>query len=201
MLVRRMIRRLIVLMMIIIMWWCFFFQAEDGIRDDLVTGVQTCALPILFTVGTRQISYKSTKQWKISTFQPTTNTSVSIKMVLILAKQVHDGRWPLNLNRLKPHSFWAVDTYGFCRSAFDGIANFRHTFFSRVDVLLVHLHVASLAFVGSRTLQTYLYPIKRSEEHTSELQSPDHLVCRLLLEKKKNNHTTPSNHINPKHSL
>src|SRR5258708_17140698 len=30
----------------------------------------------------------------------------------------------------------------------------------------------------------------RSEEHTSELQSPDHLVCRLLLEKK--NHFTPS---------
>src|SRR5947208_6314915 len=29
-------------------FWCFFFffQAEDGIRDDLVTGVQTCALPI-----------------------------------------------------------------------------------------------------------------------------------------------------------
>src|SRR5258708_29054573 len=26
---------------------------------------------------------------------------------------------------------------------------------------------------------------ERSEEHTSELQSPDHLVCRLLLEKKK----------------
>src|SRR5438552_5319101 len=28
-------------------------------------------------------------------------------------------------------------------------------------------------------------PNMRSEEHTSELQSPDHLVCRLLLEKKK----------------
>src|SRR5258708_38436810 len=28
----------------------------------------------------------------------------------------------------------------------------------------------------------------RSEEHTSELQSPDHLVCRLLLEKKKKRH-------------
>src|SRR5258707_10096816 len=27
--------------------WCFFFQAEDGIRDIGVTGVQTCALPIL----------------------------------------------------------------------------------------------------------------------------------------------------------
>src|SRR5258708_12859767 len=30
---------------------------------------------------------------------------------------------------------------------------------------------------------------RRSEEHTSELQSPDHLVCRLLLEKKKNTHS------------
>ena len=28
-------------------FYIFFFQAEDGIRDDLVTGVQTCALPIL----------------------------------------------------------------------------------------------------------------------------------------------------------
>src|SRR5712664_4638954 len=26
--------------------FCFFFQAEDGIRDLIVTGVQTCALPI-----------------------------------------------------------------------------------------------------------------------------------------------------------
>src|SRR5437762_9069645 len=26
--------------------YCFFFQAEDGIRDTSVTGVQTCALPI-----------------------------------------------------------------------------------------------------------------------------------------------------------
>src|SRR5207244_11638122 len=32
----------------------------------------------------------------------------------------------------------------------------------------------------------------RSEEHTSELQSPDHLVCRLLLEKKKKNIITTS---------
>src|SRR5256885_7008690 len=31
----------------------------------------------------------------------------------------------------------------------------------------------------------------RSEEHTSELQSPCNLVCRLLLEKKKNNQTAP----------
>src|SRR5947208_9116506 len=31
----------------------------------------------------------------------------------------------------------------------------------------------------------FLTQFARSEEHTSELQSPDHLVCRLLLEKKK----------------
>src|SRR5258708_11459987 len=33
--------------------------------------------------------------------------------------------------------------------------------------------------------------VLRSEEHTSELQSPDHLVCRLLLEKKKHNKHKP----------
>src|SRR5690554_7640332 len=33
---------------------------------------------------------------------------------------------------------------------------------------------------------------QRSEEHTSELQSRPHLVCRLLLEKKKSTHQTPS---------
>src|SRR5438552_19063181 len=34
---------------------------------------------------------------------------------------------------------------------------------------------------------------RRSEEHTSELQSPDHLVCRLLLEKKKKKNTPKTN--------
>src|SRR5258708_17611131 len=34
--------------------------------------------------------------------------------------------------------------------------------------------------------------VHRSEEHTSELQSPDHLVCRLLLEKKKKFIRTPA---------
>src|SRR5258708_24673169 len=36
--------------------------------------------------------------------------------------------------------------------------------------------------------------VLRSEEHTSELQSPDHLVCRLLLEKKKNTSTHKPSH-------
>src|SRR5258708_14614601 len=37
----------------------------------------------------------------------------------------------------------------------------------------------------------------RSEEHTSELQSPDHLVCRLLLEKKKTNCGRNTNAFSP----
>src|SRR5438552_6903823 len=40
------------------------------------------------------------------------------------------------------------------------------------------LHVGG----GGQLLDPHYF---RSEEHTSELQSPDHLVCRLLLEKKK----------------
>src|SRR5258708_26045926 len=37
----------------------------------------------------------------------------------------------------------------------------------------------------NRRGNTNMAAFARSEEHTSELQSPDHLVCRLLLEKKK----------------
>src|SRR5690625_7015336 len=40
-----------------------------------------------------------------------------------------------------------------------------------------------------------LYGFGRSEEHTSELQSRGHLVCRLLLEKKKKNITKNNNHV------
>src|SRR5207248_4905370 len=36
---------------------CFFFQAEDGIRDRTVTGVQTCALPIFeLELGTSDVA-------------------------------------------------------------------------------------------------------------------------------------------------
>src|SRR5258708_13910085 len=38
---------------------------------------------------------------------------------------------------------------------------------------------------GLRVSKPRIDALYRSEEHTSELQSPDHLVCRLLLEKKK----------------
>src|SRR2546426_3727391 len=85
----------------------FFFQAEDGIRDYKVTGVQTCALPI----SNRTIS----------------SSHSSRKTVL------------------------------------------------RFDVV--------------RGSHCDFSSAKRSEEHTSELQSPCNLVCRLLLEKKKKHST------------
>src|SRR5438309_8697933 len=58
---------------------------------------------------------------------------------------------------------------------------------------------AELSFLPLTTLTTHHSPLTRSEEHTSELQSQFHLVCRLLLEKKKKNtknintHTISSN--------
>ena len=40
----------------------FFFQAEDGIRDDLVTGVQTCALPIWKASGVDEVTAEMIKR-------------------------------------------------------------------------------------------------------------------------------------------
>src|SRR5690606_39560170 len=42
----------------IITYFLFFFQAEDGIRDFHVTGVQTCALPILVQTTTNPLGHK-----------------------------------------------------------------------------------------------------------------------------------------------
>src|SRR2546430_10829627 len=45
------------------------------------------------------------------------------------------------------------------------------------------------------TADAILFPLQRSEEHTSELQSQSNLVCRLLLEKK----TTSLRNFSPRH--
>src|SRR2546422_2565437 len=102
----------------------FFFQAEDGIRDVAVTGVQTCALPIcLFDL-----------------------------LRLAIAPAARSDAVAIWCNRGLGH--YHVDPRAYLR---------RH----KRD---------NSRFTGVRC---------RSEEHTSELQSRLHLVCRLLLEKKK----------------
>src|SRR5258708_16221705 len=54
-----------------------------------------------------------------------------------------------------------------------------------VKGMLDVVHEAEALFRHQPVMQRQRIALVRSEEHTSELQSPDHLVCRLLLEKKK----------------
>src|SRR5207237_6430787 len=42
----------------VVICFFFFFQAEDGIRDSSVTGVQTCALPIFFFAFAGALAYR-----------------------------------------------------------------------------------------------------------------------------------------------
>src|SRR5207253_5434862 len=128
----------------------FFFQAEDGIRDGHVTGVQTCALPIS--------TYRS-----------------------------------LGGSRLAPEVVQAAIPA--CYEIMERIYNdpARCDSFPRVlDTLRTLPQAKGLDERELKLLEDVIarhergqIPDSRSEEHTSELQSRGHLVCRLLLEKKK----------------
>src|SRR3712207_7192180 len=66
------------------------------------------------------------------------------------------------------------------RAVIDAMVNTMQTGYANVHRGLHYMaNVATEGFERAR---------ERSEEHTSELQSRQYLVCRLLLEKKKNNH-------------
>src|SRR6266566_9809015 len=54
---------------------------------------------------------------------------------------------------------------------------------------------------SGRTASGPIHPSARSEEHTSELQSPCNLVCRLLLEKKKKHHDRRLHHQQSKNQV
>src|SRR5438046_4364780 len=76
------------------------------------------------------------------------------------------------------------------------------TLFRSVSVGTVVL-IALLLISGSQFMLFAMWfdmesnkDLRRSEEHTSELQSLTNLVCRLLLEKKKNKRTTPTQKYN-----
>src|SRR3989441_9406433 len=113
----------------------FFFQAEDGIRDKLVTGVQTCALPI----STTGLHFDDVRKLLdvLNRLVDLGNTVVIIEHHLDVIKQAD---WIIDLGPEGGEAGGRIVAQG---------------------------------------------PPERSEEHTSELQSLAYLVCRLLLEKKK----------------
>src|SRR5205807_6705893 len=82
------------------------------------------------------------------------------------------------------HSFWAASSTRFSSSGSGCLGIHRLVLKSFVKHWL-----NALNNIDSVYLTLYTLSILRSEEHTSELQSPCNLVCRLLLEKKKKNNT------------
>src|SRR3989442_7723490 len=70
------------------------------------------------------------------------------------------------------------------------------TLFRSIFVILIEKGITPRRLMSfqQRREAVSLHPTRhgRSEEHTSELQSRPHLVCRLLLEKKKQMRTTPT---------
>src|SRR5207244_6558955 len=76
-------------------------------------------------------------------------------------------------------------------------AQFRRADARAEEVVSPPAHLGGALAPGRRRGSGVARRLPRSEEHTSELQSPDHLVCRLLLEKKKLHykiHTKPIYH-------
>src|SRR5258708_15812262 len=67
----------------------FFFQAEDGIRDDLVTGVQTCALPILEVMGLNVTSIQNLDKQNFDCKVVSMNADLAIKIAKIFNCEVN----------------------------------------------------------------------------------------------------------------
>src|SRR5206468_10160549 len=69
----------------------FFFQAEDGIRDLIVTGVQTCALPISGMHGfTKSLALEVAKKGvTVNTISP---GYIGTKMVTAIPKEILDSK-------------------------------------------------------------------------------------------------------------
>src|SRR2546426_4828413 len=59
---------------------------------------------------------------------------------------------------------------------------------------------SSTATLPAVPTRLYGFRVRRSEEHTSEIQSPCNLVCRLLLEKKKKKKCTIKHHQNERNA-
>src|SRR5205823_6770470 len=92
---------------------------------------------------------------------------------------------PPPISPLFPYTTLFRSSYTFCMVKFFGMVRFA----AAVTLLPVVLVQQSFAWGsdGHKMISRLAAANLRSEEHTSELQSLAYLVCRLLLEKKKNN--------------
>src|SRR2546429_3378414 len=121
----------------------FFFQAEDGIRDVAVTGVQTCALPIYLAA-----------QGQMAT-------------VLIYSPDRLSRKYAYQVLLTEELSRCGVEIV-FLKSPAGG---------SPEDQLVVQFQGMIAEYERAQIAERSRRG-KRSEEHTSELQSRLHLVCR-----------------------
>src|SRR2546429_1532741 len=158
------------------MLFFFFFQAEDGIRDVAVTGVQTCALPILNTPENStsmafQTSGFNNVKYLVATRSDTPNHGDNRLTLEFAGARVGIPSW-----LAEPAPMGSLDYVSAnAEAAVSLVAKQPALMFD--DLLSV---LSSDPHFSSNLAEM------RSEEHTSELQSRLHLVCRLLLEKKKN---------------
>ena len=204
-----------------VLCYCFFFQAEDGIRDRLVTGVQTCALPIFLNAACKNNDFKIIKTALGNKFMITLHKNLSLialqgpKSSEILEKNIN-GVLSLKFMNGNKFTYKDEDIY-ITRSGYTGEDGFEisipNNLVEDFAKKLITQGVKPIGLGARDTLRLEaglcLYghdinesttPIEanlkwaipkrrrkegRSEEHTSELQSQAYLVCRLLLEKKK----------------
>src|SRR2546422_5787109 len=153
----------------------FFFQAEDGIRDVAVTGVQTCALPIFDPVPPEGPERPRVPGGPLHQRRHRAAPGLmDPSLYVILDRAAARGR---DLEAILDGAL-----AGGCR-----MIQLREKewpsgrLLPLAERLCERCHRAGATFIVNDRVDL------RSEEHTSELQSRLHLVCRLLLEKKKMN--------------
>src|SRR2546422_1113905 len=156
----------------------FFFQAEDGIRDVAVTGVQTCALPI-WTRATGQAHYHSRSRSALWRKGETSGHTQAVAEVRVDC----DGDAVLYVVRQRGPACHTGAPTCFGAPAGGTLARLAGTVAERARTRPAGSYTAQLLEAGVAKIAQKVG--ERSEEHTSELQSRLHLVCRLLLEKKK----------------
>src|SRR3712207_8576659 len=158
--------------------WFFFFQAEDGIRDIGVTGVQTCALPIFGKTVLIQelINNLAQEHGGLSAFCGVGERSREGNDLWLEMKEsgvIDKTMLVFGQMNEPPGARLRVALTGLTMAEY-----FRDV--GGQDVLLFIDNIFRFVQAGSE-----VSALLRSEEHTSELQSRQYLVCRLLLEKKK----------------